>query len=542
MDRSTKITPWIWVSAWAVLVAVAVYFRPILPVDETRYVSVAWEMWFGENFMVPHLNGKPYSHKPPLLFWLIQAGWQVFGVNEWWPRLVAPFFGLGCLFLTALLGRRLWPDTDAYLVAPFLMLGSLFWGLYTTLTMFDLLLCFWTLVGLIGVTDVWTAQPLRGWVLFAVGIGFGVLSKGPVILIFLLPTALLAPLWVVGRSVSWRSWYVGLFCSVTTGVVLALLWAVPAGLLGGAEYRDAIFWGQSAGRVINAFDHGKPAWWYLPLLPVILLPWLLWPSLLVATWRGLRGSIAPLRNDAGVRLTLVWIIAALVVLSAVSGKRLHYLLPIIPAASLIGAAFIATVVSGRLIGRKWDLLPVSILAFLIAGLVGSAGLIGETIGRTEWTQGIHAAWSIPLFAAAVLLVVRPPLRTNSRALAIGAVGILIVVTLHGIAAPRLETAYDVRPLAAHLAGLQKQGYKIANYGKYHGQYNFLGRLTETIGETGDGDITAWLQKNPKSKIVSHHYVLPEGAKPDFVVPFRGRLVAVWDAATISANPELARRK
>ena len=68
MDRATKYLPWIWVAAWTVLVAVAVSFRPILPVDETRYISVAWEMWFGENFVVPHLNGTPYSHKPPLLF------------------------------------------------------------------------------------------------------------------------------------------------------------------------------------------------------------------------------------------------------------------------------------------------------------------------------------------------------------------------------------------------------------------------------------------------------------------------------------------
>jgi 4-amino-4-deoxy-L-arabinose transferase-like glycosyltransferase len=33
--------------------------RPLLPVDETRYLSVAWEMWLGGNWLVPHLNGVP---------------------------------------------------------------------------------------------------------------------------------------------------------------------------------------------------------------------------------------------------------------------------------------------------------------------------------------------------------------------------------------------------------------------------------------------------------------------------------------------------
>ena len=56
--------PLLWTGLWAVLVAVALFFRPILPVDETRYVGVAWEMWLRDDFLVPHLNGDPYSHKP----------------------------------------------------------------------------------------------------------------------------------------------------------------------------------------------------------------------------------------------------------------------------------------------------------------------------------------------------------------------------------------------------------------------------------------------------------------------------------------------
>ena len=49
------------VAAWALLVGVTQALRPILPIDETRYVSVAWEMWARGDFLVPHLNGSPYS-------------------------------------------------------------------------------------------------------------------------------------------------------------------------------------------------------------------------------------------------------------------------------------------------------------------------------------------------------------------------------------------------------------------------------------------------------------------------------------------------
>ena len=83
-------------------------------------------MWNSGNLLVPHLNGDPYSHKPPLLFWLINLGWAVFGVNEWWPRLVAPLFGLASLFLTAGLARRLWPGEAECAAAPLILVGGLF--------------------------------------------------------------------------------------------------------------------------------------------------------------------------------------------------------------------------------------------------------------------------------------------------------------------------------------------------------------------------------------------------------------------------------
>ena len=156
-----RISPWLWGGLWLVLMSGAFLFRPILPVDETRYLSVAWEMWLRDDYLVPHLNGATYSHKPPLLFWLINAGWGIFGVSDWWPRLVAPTFGLGCLYLTARLGKRLWPDHPIYLMTPFLLVGTFYWVIYTTLTMFDLIMCFWTLLGLHGLLDVLNGKNVR---------------------------------------------------------------------------------------------------------------------------------------------------------------------------------------------------------------------------------------------------------------------------------------------------------------------------------------------------------------------------------------------
>ena len=104
---------------WALLTAIALWSRPLLPIDETRYAAVAWEMWLRGDWLVPYLNGEPYSHKPPLLFWLINLGWALLATNDWVPRLVAALFALADLLLLGALARRLWPhDALTSRVAP----------------------------------------------------------------------------------------------------------------------------------------------------------------------------------------------------------------------------------------------------------------------------------------------------------------------------------------------------------------------------------------------------------------------------------------
>ncbi|MCY7308412.1 MAG: glycosyltransferase family 39 protein, partial [Rhodoferax sp.] len=46
--------------------------------DEGRYANVAREM-LGADWLVPTLNGLPFFHKPPLLYWIDMAAMQVFG-------------------------------------------------------------------------------------------------------------------------------------------------------------------------------------------------------------------------------------------------------------------------------------------------------------------------------------------------------------------------------------------------------------------------------------------------------------------------------
>jgi 4-amino-4-deoxy-L-arabinose transferase-like glycosyltransferase len=113
--------------------------------------------------------------------------------------------------------------------------------------MFDMMLAFFTLLGMVALVSAWRTtkhnnwQNYFAWGLFSVAIGLGTLTKGPVILLHLLPVAILAPWW---QQMSFSSaWYLRLTISVILGVLIALAWAIPAGLAGGEAFRQAIFLG-----------------------------------------------------------------------------------------------------------------------------------------------------------------------------------------------------------------------------------------------------------------------------------------------------------
>ena len=508
------------------LTIVALLVRPLTPIDETRYISVAWEMWLKDEYLVLFKNGEPYSHKPPLLFWLYNLGWAVFGVNEWWPRLVSPLFSLGNLFLTLSIARRLWPDSlDTCRNALWILGASLLWMVFSTSAMFDVMLAFFVLLGMRGLLIAADGSMKRGFAWLAFAIGMGVLAKGPVILLHLLPAAVLAPWWAgsLRGGLGWKRWYGAILLALLGGAGIALAWAIPAAIHGGEEYRNAIFWGQTANRMVDSFAHKRPFWWYVPLLPLLLFPWLF--------WTGLWGRFAALRReglDRGLRFCLAWMAPVFIAFSFISGKQIHYLVPLFPAFALF---------AGQLLGRGraggvW--LPALLSAlvagvmiyFALAGLPGSLSIWGEL----PWWPGLML---LVLALAAMRLGKSEGLRLP--ALAILGAGLFALVQIY--ISPGAAPSYDVRPMGHAIKRLQDRGVPVANLARYHAQFQFAGRLTQPLAELGRGDLPAWLEKNPHGAVVV--YVDRKRQLPAslFSQPYRGETAVLLSAEQALRLPE-----
>jgi hypothetical protein len=121
--------------------------------------------------------------------------------------------------------------------------------------------------------------------------------------------------------------------------------------------------------------------------------------------------------------------------------------------------------------------------------------------------------------------------------------VALVVAVHLAARPMLAAAYDLGPLSKAIGEWQGQGRAIANFGKYHGQYQFLGRLQQPITPIGlkNGDEAAFLRDHGDGLIVSYHETVPKEARPLWVQPYRGKLITVWEASTVRKYPGIANR-
>jgi 4-amino-4-deoxy-L-arabinose transferase-like glycosyltransferase len=508
-------------TAWTLLVAAAVSLRPILPVDETRYVSVAWEMWLRGDF----------------LFWLFHLGWWFFGVNDWWPRVVPALFALANLALTALLARRLWPDRpEVARNASAVLLGLLLWTVFTTMVMFDMLVAFCVLAALLGIEEAWRSGGARAWLQVGGALGLGILAKGPVVLLLPLLVAVLAPWW--GREALRLRWWFGLLGAVALAAVIGLAWALPAAASGGPAYSDAILVSQTKERMVYSYAHNRPWWWYLALLPGLLFPYSVWPPL----WRAaFRRRAAGLSTDPGVRFCLAWLVPGLVVFSMISGKQPHYLLPLMPACALLASRVLS---EPGVIVRRWHVLPVLAGVALLGGLLAAAPFL-KSQGRKipAWVHQLSPGTGVALLALTVFAWLFFDRVFARRVAGPTLVAVALVLGLHLGFSEVARTAYDLEPVARYLKSAEDQGRPIAWVGDYHGQFHFLGRLERPFQELPGGSESIWIRQNPRGKVIQDlKYIPPDVGRADLTQPYRDDTLAVWGLEGISPSRPRGRWK
>ena len=293
--------------------------------DEGRYAEIAREMLVSGDWLVPHLNFLPYLEKPPLVYWLTALSFTAFGLTEFAARLPAAASALGGVFFTYFLGRSFWGARAGFWGA--LVLATC--GGYVVLgrlSILDMPLTFLASLG-IGLGYLAAVRERRGLLVWAyLALAAAVLVKGPVALVL--------------AGLVWGTWTIlDRRCSLT-------FWLHPAGLalmalviapwfvlvtLKHPEFPKFFLWKHHVSRYAAGTIHGKPFYYYGPILLGLMMPW----SFLLP-WALARVKPGATRE----RLFLLsWAGIIVLFFSFSGGKLAPYILPaFVPLSLLVGEA------------------------------------------------------------------------------------------------------------------------------------------------------------------------------------------------------------
>jgi 4-amino-4-deoxy-L-arabinose transferase-like glycosyltransferase len=187
-------------------------------------------------------------------------------------------------------------------------------------------------------------QRFLSWTAIYAVLGLSTLAKeivGPVLVVFTTSAFI-----VIQRQ--WRSlWSLANPAGLALFAVLALAWPLTVG----REYPEiwTIWYRQSFGRALGGLDQ-EPFWFYAVNIPWLMLPWAPVTALAaVGSWKKAWSGA-----DRRERFLWVWFLSQVLFLTLSIGKHKHYVIPALPALSLITGPGLERLVE-RI--KKGDALP-----------------------------------------------------------------------------------------------------------------------------------------------------------------------------------------
>jgi len=506
IPNETKLVP-SYRGAWVALFLLfsIVYFgsltSPALLDDaDAGHSEAAREMYASGDYVTLHINGIRYMEKPPLPYWLVAAGFHIFGVHELAVRLPSALAIFLLMVLAYRWGCKAFDRRVGVYTALFVTTAI---GYY----LFSRILIPEALLSLLIAASLWffltALEPQAAawrWYAGYTCAALAVLAKGLIGIVFIGAIMLV----FVVLSGDWRRWRE---FRLFSGTLLFLLIAAPWHLLAGFR-NQRFFWFYFVNEHFLRFlgkryprDYNKlPAYLYWSLHLAWLFPWSMYfPLALKDSWQTLKSKVAIPRFEARTRL-MCWIWAGIIlVFFALSTNQEYYTYPAYFPLILLLAVAVSSSESKDTSkeGSRWLLWAAALIAIasvasgcaLAAGLWSSRHLpftpdIGTVLAKHDLSNDTlsmshmldlsgesFAALRLPAILAAIAFLVGPLTslalrwkRKNWAATWTLAVTMTVFLSAAHIALQRFEPYLSSKPLAEKIAAQIQPSDQVMIYG------------------------------------------------------------------------------
>jgi 4-amino-4-deoxy-L-arabinose transferase-like glycosyltransferase len=290
----------------------------LLGPDEPRYAAIGRAMAATGDWITPRLWGQPWFEKPALLYWMTAAGFKLGLGPDLAPRLLVALLSIAFLIYLFVVLRQEFGDRTAW-YSTTILATSAGWLAYSHIAITDLPMSAALAAAML---TLFFSEPRASARVFLSGIllGLAILAKGLVPVVLFIPV-----LWFLRHRIR------DLAILFSAALIVAAPWYALVTLRNGTPFLEEFFWKHHFDRFLTgALLHGRPFWFYVPVLLAGLFPWIPMLGLLFSR---------RLYQDRRAQFLLAWFAWGFVFFSASRNKLPGYLLPVLPPlAGLIGIA------------------------------------------------------------------------------------------------------------------------------------------------------------------------------------------------------------
>lgn len=431
----------------------------LLGADEPRYAQVAREMLARHDWITPTLGGQPWLEKPALYYWQTMIAYSIFGVSDWAARLASAVDATLMVVAVYFFLRRFRPG--------FQLDGALMTASASGVIGFaraastDMPLAAMFTIAMLAWYAWYESDSKRYLALSYIFLGLAALAKGPVALFF---AAVVVVLFAAAkgeyRLIERTLWIpgIGLFC------VVALPWYVAVQLRNPEFFRVFILQHNLARFGSDLYHHTEPFWYYLPVILLGLVPWTVFviAALLesIRVWWAEKREVFRSGDPLPIFL-VIWLLLPIVFFSFSASKLPGYILPSVPAGTLLLAEYVRRHVAED---RRLNLVLIVLHSMVAALPVVAALLMKYIIFHHTLAWGRASAISFG-FAAVLAVGIAITLRGRVGLCVLRFVTLVPVVLAVGavlrLGAPSLDSTLSARPLFQEISRVDNRTLPLA---------------------------------------------------------------------------------
>ncbi|MDA1308110.1 MAG: glycosyltransferase family 39 protein [Proteobacteria bacterium] len=362
---------------------------PPLDRDEARFAQASKQMVETGDYVDIRFQETPRYKKPVGAYWLQAASAQILSPDDpsaiWAYRVPSVIAAIVAVLLTHALALLFLTEAAALLAAA-LLASSFLLTAEAHMAKTDALMLATVLAAQYGLARAYCgAAGPRTWLVFWLGIGFGLLIKGPVPPLIAGLTAL--SLVIADRRAGWLM-HLRPLIGLPLALIIVMPWIVAVQLRSGGAFLQSSVGGDLLPKLFGAMEsHGAWPGYYLLLIMLTFWPGslLVWPAL-AGAWRT--------RTEPAVRFLLAWLVPAWILFELVPTKLPHYVLPLYPALAILAAAWVSRFATANApVLRKPASLPrgtgVFSVLWLLAGLAIAGGAAALPVIAVEPVEAIE---------------------------------------------------------------------------------------------------------------------------------------------------------